>query len=100
MQNLDEPNCCGRKINTPYCPNCGRKQFIPSDPQALLSYLKSQRNRTSAWVQRCEKSQSVLSEEERNRRNSKYYETLKRWDAWIFWVKNKLEEKGSEHGES
>jgi hypothetical protein len=91
MEDLDKPNCCGRKVTTPYCPTCGRKQFLPSDPLALLSYLKGQRNKTAAWVTRCERHLGCLSKEEAERRATKHRATLARWDAWIEWLKARLE---------
>ncbi len=100
MHDLDNPHCCGQKIKTPYCPTCGKKQFTPSDPLALLSYLKGQRNKTQAWVTRCQRRLGTLSQAEADRRITKHKATLSRWDAWITWVSETIDRLDSEKVEA
>ena len=82
--------CCGRKLDTPFCPLCGHRCIEPSDPAALLIYLKSQRSKTQAWVVRCQRHNACLSKEESDRRQAKHLASVARWDAWIRWVEERI----------
>ena len=54
MQDLDRPHCCGKLVKTPFCPNCGAKQYKQDDPlasSAISNHNEKERSDGSLGVQ-------------------------------------------------
>jgi hypothetical protein len=54
MMDASNETCCGKAVTTAYCPNCGKKCLLPSDPRSLLRYLENQRAKAAAWLAKSE----------------------------------------------
>jgi hypothetical protein len=76
-------------VTTAFCPTCGAKHLKGDTPEALLHYLRGQRNKAIAWQKKYEQPNNVLSASENEKRLQKARTTTENWDAWIAWVEEK-----------
>ena len=87
--------CCGKTINTPFCPICGK---AIGSAGSLLSHLQAELKRTHDKKERCERRLRPDYEFYKKREQGRNESNLKtilakidRLNSWIKWVMERSE---------
>lgn len=95
--------CCGNRVDTPFCPTCGKSLRGPKPVDVLLCIAKNALNGSTTRLQNSKRLQEKYEEMDTelcaNESIKRYQANVDKWQRTLEWLEQKKLEEQVEGGE-